>query len=219
MNCARAARRAVREVDAAPLVSEQAENSQGWGIRHRPAFYSLIGIVFIDIVIQDSFFVFVPFLMLEKNVPTELAAVAVVLVLAGGVFGKFGCGFLAARLGVIKSLIIIELLTAVAIGAVIVAPTMLAFALLPLLGVVLQGSSSITYGAVSELVHESRQTRGFAIIYSTSSTASIIGPASFGIAGDQFGLEVAITAMAVIVLLPIGLCAVLKKGYTASGEA
>lgn len=182
----------------------------GWGIRSRGAFSSLLAIVMLDIGVQSAFLTFLSFVMLEKQVPAGLAASAVVLTLVGGIFGKFGCGFLAERLGVRASLVIIEIACAVAIVGVALAPSLLAFALLPLLGVVLQGSSSITYGTVADLVDSDRHSRAFALVYSTSSIAAVLAPVAFGAIADAHGLTASLLAMAFVVLLPVPLSAALR---------
>ena len=176
----------------------------------RFGFAVLAVIVLLDLAVQDAFLVFVTFLMLSKQVPVGLAGFAVVLCLAGGIAGKFGCGLLAARLGPVRALIAVELVSAAAILAVLAAPAMIAFCLLPLAGLVLQGSSTITYGTVGDLVDERRQSRGFALVYTLSSGASIVGPISFGLVSDGFGLEAAMIAMAVVVVLPAPLSLLLR---------
>ena len=177
----------------------------GWGIRDRGGFATLAVIVFFDLAVQSGFLTFVAFLMTEKQVPTSLAAFAVVLSLAGGVFGKLGCGFVTERIGSRRSLIVVQSMTALGIIVVMVSPPIISFVILPFLGVVLQGSSTITYGSVSDLVHRERQSRGFAFIYSVSSAAAIIGPIAFGTVGDRFGLAPAMLAMAVAVCLTLPL--------------
>ncbi len=191
----------------------------GWGIRDHRGFTALAVIVFLDIAVQSGFLTFLAFLMLEKQVPAALAAFAVVLTLAGGIFGKFGCGYLAERIGVRLSLIAAECLTAVGIVAVLLAPTLVAYFLLPALGLVLQGSSSITYATVADLVRSERRSRGFAMIYTIASAASIAGPIVFGIVGDRFGLAPAMLSMAAVVLLPLPLCTMLRPGEGARSGA
>ena len=48
------------------------------------------------------------------------------------------------------------------IVAILLLPTLAAYVLLPVLGMVLQGGSSITYGTVGDLIEPERQARGFA---------------------------------------------------------
>jgi len=178
----------------------------GWGITDRSGFRWLAAIVFVDIAVQDGFLVFVAFLMIEKNVPASLAAFAVVATLAGGVIGKYACGHLSAGLGVVRSLFLVEVFTAVGIVAVILLPPVAAFILLPLVGIVLQGSSTITYGSVSEFVDEAHQSRGFALIYSMANGASVAGPVAFGLISDFYSVGTAVTIMALVTLLPLGMC-------------
>ena len=188
-----------------------------WGILHRRGFATLAVIVLLDLAVQDAFLVFVAFLMVAKQVPVWLAGFAVVLTLAGGIAGKFGCGLLAARLGPVRALVAVEILSAAAILAVLAAPPLVAFCLLPLAGLVLQGSSSITYGTVGDLVDERRQSRGFALVYSLSSGAAILGPISFGLVSDGFGLEAAMIAMALVVVLPVPLALLLRRALSQVG--
>ncbi len=187
-------------------------------LRDRRSFTALIAIVFFDTAIQDGFLVFVAFLMLHKGVATSLAAFAIVLTLAGGTVGKFGCGLLVARLGAIPSLILVEVLTAIGIVATVLAPPLVAFCLLPLLGMVLQGSSTITYGAFGDLVLPHRYTRGFALIYSTSAIAAAVAPITFGFIADRADVGVAMLAMAAVVLIPIPLSALLRAGLQKTSE-
>jgi MFS family permease len=189
-------------------------SSPGWGLRDKTGFGSLCIIVFMDIVVQGGFLTFLAFLMIEKQVPTHLAAFAVVLTLTGGVFGKFGCGFLADRLGVIRALILVEVMTAGGILAVFYLPTLPAYCLLPVLGIFLQGSSTITYGTVGDLVHPERQARGFGIIYSVANAAVVTAPVALGLVADRFGLGPVMISMAIITLIPLPFCIPLGNALT-----
>jgi MFS family permease len=178
----------------------------------------LAAIVFLDIAVQDGFLVFVAFLMIEKNIPAGLAAFAVVATLAGGVIGKFACGHLSARLGVVRSLFLVEGFTAAGIVGVILLPPIAAFVLLPLVGIVLQGSSTITYGSVSQFVDEARQSRGFSLIYSMANGASVAGPVGFGMISDLYSVGTAVAIMAAVTLLPLGMCGRLQAGLNRVGQ-
>ncbi|MCH2579502.1 MAG: MFS transporter [Pseudomonadales bacterium] len=185
--------------------------SNGWGIKDRLGFTNLAAIVFIDSLIQDGFLVFITFVMIEKQVSTGLVAFAVAATLSGGICGKFAGGLLAARIGVIRSIVLFELLTAIGIMLVFYAPGNIPFFLLPLVGVFLQGSSSITYGTVSNLVHTKQQSRGFSIIYTIANSASFVGPAIFGLIIDFLGFKVMMMIMATLVLVTLPLCYLLKS--------
>jgi FSR family fosmidomycin resistance protein-like MFS transporter len=194
---------------ATPASSTEVRRS-GWGIRSKTAFSGLCAITFLDTMAQSGFLTFVAFLMIEKGVAVNLAALAVVLTLAGGVVGKFCCGFLAKHMGIIRSLALVELLTAAGIVAVVIAPPMAAFSLLPILGAFLQGSSSITYGTISDMFHQNRQARGFSLIYTTANISSVTASITLGLISDQFGLSVMMLTMAALTLVTLPLCALLR---------
>jgi len=185
--------------------------SNGWGIKDRLGFTNLAAIVFLDSLIQDGFLVFITFVMIEKQVSTGLVAFAVAATLSGGICGKFAGGFLAARIGVIRSMVLFELLTATGIMMVFYAPGNISFFLLPLVGIFLQGSSSITYGTVSNLVHTKQQSRGFSIIYTIANSASFVSPAIFGLIIDFLGFKVMMMIMATLILVTLPLCYLLKS--------
>ncbi len=56
--------------------------------------------------------------------------------------------------------------------------------LLPVIGVALNGTSSVLYGSVPDLVAPERRARAFSIFYTGSIGAGALAPALFGIVGD-----------------------------------
>jgi predicted MFS family arabinose efflux permease len=117
---------------------------------------------------------------------------------------------------VIRSLVLVECLTAVGIIAVLLSPTLMAYFMLPVIGAALQGSSSITYSTVSDLVDDDRQSRGFALIYSVGSGAAIVAPIAFGLIGDRFELTPAMLTIACVTLVPLPLCLLLRPALKGS---
>ena len=178
----------------------------GWGIRSPAAFGTLCAVNFLDSMVQSGFGTFIAFLMIERGVGLDLAAFAVVLTLSGGVVGKFCCGFLARRLGVVSSLVLVQALTVAGIVAVVYLPVGAAYALLPVLGMFLQGSSSITYPTVTDIFRPERQARGFSLIYTSSNVSSVAAALALGVTSDAFGLEVTMLVMAGLAALTLPLC-------------
>jgi len=181
-----------------------------WGIKDKLGFKNLAAIVFLDSLIQDGFLVFISFVMIEKQVSAGLVAFSVAATLSGGICGKYVGGLIAARIGVIRSIVFFEGLTAIGIMLVFYTNGNISFFLLPLVGVFLQGSSSITYGVVNNLVHTKQQSRGFSIIYTIAGSASFVGPAIFGVIIDLLGFKVMLMIMAILVLITLPLCYPLK---------
>lgn len=175
----------------------------GWGILNWRSYCTLLLVVFFDTMVQAGVLVFVAFLLLSKGLPLAVAATATVILLVGGIFGKAGCGFLADRLGVRPAFALIQLLTAVGLYFVVAAPAWPAMLLLLPLGVVVQGSTSITYGFAADLIHPQRMARGYALLYSSSSFSSVAGPLVFGLIADAFGIQIAMQSMALVALLAV----------------
>ena len=175
----------------------------GWGIENKLGFMCLCVSVFLDTAIQAGFLTFLAFFIAAKEVPLSIATLAVSLTLVGGMLGKVACGFLAESMGTRLAFTLVQCLSAIGILAVFASGKFLAFVLLPLLGVFLQGSTSITYGVVSDLVHSDRVSRGFAAIYTVSSLSALVGPICFGLLSDHYGINIAMYTMAFVSIMAI----------------
>lgn len=205
---------AVFLVVAAPrAASERASpgpRTAAWGISDRRGFAALCLIEVIDSSTRTGFLTFIAFLLIAKGVPEGWAAAAVPLVLVGGMAGKLGCGLLAERLGVVRMIVITELATGGGILAALALPGTAALLLLPLLGVVLQGTSSVLYATIGEFVEEARLPRAFGFFYTIGSVCGIAAPLAFGLVGDRLGVTTAIATIGVAILLAVPLAMLLK---------
>jgi MFS family permease len=190
----------------------------GWGIRDRQGFTVLCLIEILDSSTRAGFLTFIAFLLIQGGLPEGWAASAVPLVFVGGMAGKLGCGLLAERLGVVRMIVITEVATACGIFAVLALPAAGAFLLLPLLGVVLQGTSSVLYATVGEFVEPDRLPRTFGFFYTIGSLCGIVAPLGYGLLGDRFGVGAAIATMGVVILLAIPLAALLKPRFAAAPQ-
>jgi MFS family permease len=118
---------------------------------------------------------------------------------------KFVCGWLGARVGVIGTVLATEGGTAAMIVAVIFLPLAPAMIVLPLLGVMLNGTSSVLYGTMPELTSIDRTERAFALFYTGTIASGALAPVAFGFLGDRIGvygatMATAATALAVFPL-------------------
>jgi FSR family fosmidomycin resistance protein-like MFS transporter len=171
-------------------------------------FTLLFVIGILDTAARMGFLLFLPFLLKMKGAPLTTVGLALSLVFIGGAFGKAVCGWLGARLGLLPTVLATELGTAAAILALLVLPLGLSLILLPVLGVMLNGTSSVLYGTVPELVEPHRIERAFAIFYTGVLGSSAFAPVLYGRLGDAAGLiratvAAAITALAVAPLMLI----------------
>jgi MFS family permease len=181
-----------------------------WGIRDRPRFAALCAIEILDSSVRASFLTFVAFLLIAKGLSAGWAAAAVPLVLAGGMAGKLACGILAERLGVPRMIVATEIATAAGIFATLALPALGVVLLLPLLGVVLQGTSSVLYATIGEAVDPERLSRAFGLFYTVGSVCGIAAPLGFGLLGDGLGVGWVMAALGAIVLLTLPLAPLLR---------
>ena len=192
---------------------------QGWGIRNPRGFVALCGIEILDSSTRSGFLTFIAFLLIAKGIPEAWAVLAVPLVLVGGMAGKLACGFLAERFGIVRTIVITEVATGVGILATLALPPMGAFILLPLLGVALNGTSSVIYSTVGDLVAPDRLPRTFGVIYTLGSLCGIAAPLGYGVLGDRLGVETAIAVIGMAVLVAVPLCLALRPALLVSQPA
>ena len=172
-----------------------------WGIKHPRRFAWLIVTVFIDTLAQAVFLTFIAFLLLEKGGSDTLASMAVVLALSGGMVGKFVSGFLAARYGDRRAFRVLQFLTVSGLLLLGLLPVLPILILLPFIGMAVQGSSTVTYGAISDFVHRDRQSRGYAVVYALSGLSAVVGPLVFGSLADLYGVDVSLAILALFTSL------------------
>ncbi len=160
-----------------------------WGITSPIQFSSLSMIVFLDSMVQAGFLTFIAFILIENGASAAHASGGVVLTLIGGTAGKFAGGWLAARIGDRLSFMLVQGCTIAGLLGVLLLPLQLVYVLLPLVGVFVQGSSTVCYGAVADYVNDNKSSRAYAIIYTLSSSASVAGPFFLGILADNSHID------------------------------
>ena len=172
----------------------------GWGIRNARGFSLLSMIHGIDNGSRTVFLTYLPFLLLGKGAKMDLMGLALGLTFAGGATGKFVCGVLAERLGIIRTVIVTEAATGLGILVLLSLPVTPALFLLPVLGIALNGTSSVLYGTVAELVVPERRSRVYGVFYTIGIGAGALAPPLFGLLSDVAGVPVTLAVLAVVVL-------------------
>jgi len=174
------------------------------------AFPLLVAIGVIDTATRMAFLLFLPFVLRNKGASEQTVGLALTLVFAGGAAGKLACTFIGARIGAVGTVWLTEGLTAAAILALFPLPLDAALLLLPLLGIVLNGTSSVLYGSVPELVPPRWRTRALSIFYTGVIGSGAIAPILFGRVGDVLGVWQALALVAAFALLTLPLSALLR---------
>ena len=186
---------------AAPRKSE--DTARAAGSRSSYGYPLLLSIGIIDSATRMAFLTFLPFVLTAKGAGLPTVGLALTLVFAGGAAGKLVCGFIGARVGVVTTVWVTEVVTAVGIVTLLPLPIEGALVLLPIVGIALNGTSSVVYGSVPDLVARAKRQRAFSIFYTGTIGAGAVSPAIFGLLGDAVGVPTALMVAAACVLLTL----------------
>ena len=203
----------------APAIDRKASSAAASPRARRFAFPTLLSIGVIDSATRMGFLTFLPFILTAKGASLPIIGVALTLVFAGGAAGKLVCAFIGARIGTTATVCLTEALTAILILAILPLPLEAVMILLPLTGIALNGTSSVLYGSVPDLVAPSKHARAFGIFYTGTIGAGAIAPVFYGFAGDALGLTGAVMLVAFIVLITIPLALILHPALAAHRQS
>jgi FSR family fosmidomycin resistance protein-like MFS transporter len=206
-------------IEATSATTAGAAAGAGWGIRDGRGFSALCAIGMVDNATRTGFLTFMPFMLMSKELTVGGVGLAFSLVFIGGAAGKFVCGLVADRVGVIRTVVITEAATALLIVAMVAAPLSVALAVLLPLGVALNGTSSVLYGTVADLVSSERRSRGYGLYYTMTIGASALAPTIWGVVGDAAGVPTTLSLVGLVVLVTIPLCVLLRPAVTAPVSA
>jgi FSR family fosmidomycin resistance protein-like MFS transporter len=200
----------LRAGDADVPTEEVRLRTGGWGIRDPRGFRALSAIGMIDTATRTALLTFLPFLLLAKGLTVAGLGLALAVLFAGGAAGKFVCGLVAERAGIVRTVILTELATACGIAAVALGPLTVALGVLLPLGVALNGTSSVLYATVADLVAPERRARAYGLYYTLIVGASAAAPLVYGALGDAVGIVTTLLVTSTVVLLTVPLCLVLR---------
>jgi FSR family fosmidomycin resistance protein-like MFS transporter len=187
-----------------------AEREADFGGQDGRGFTLLVVIGAFDTATRMGFLLFLPFLIRAAGGREAMIGIGLALLFAGGALGKACCGWLGERLGVMWGVIATEAATSAFIVAVLMSPLAVMLILLPLLGVVLNGTSSILYGTVPELARKGEAGRAFALFYTGVIGAGGLAPIAYGAIADHFSRSVGVLAAALTAFAIIPMVAALR---------
>ncbi len=198
----------------APRLPEEAMSKEGKGVasevemgssRSRLGYRILIAFGVVESVIRGALFVLLPFLLIAKGAAVSTAGVALTLVFLGGAFGKLGCAWVARRLGTVATIVVAQALTAAGTVAVLALPLAFALVLLPVLGVALNGVTTVIYGSVPSYAPPERRTHALSVFYTVTIGSAALAPPISGLLGDLVGIPAAVVTIAVLTLATVPL--------------
>lgn len=200
-----------------PRVGDEPVAARKSGETTRPAnaiqaygFPLLLSVGVIDSATRMPFLTFLPFVLTAKGASLQTVGLALTLVFAGGAAGKLVCAFIGARIGAVATVWLTETVTALGIVALLPLPLEAALVLLPIVGIALNGTSSVLYGSVPDLVEPAWRQRAFSIFYTGTIGSGAVSPAVYGLLGDAVGVPSALIVVAAVVLLTLPITFVLR---------
>jgi FSR family fosmidomycin resistance protein-like MFS transporter len=190
---------APRKAPAAP----EGPKTLAQGNTSRSGFAWLMTIGAFDTATRMGYLLFLPFLIHARGGGSATVGLGLALLFMGGALGKATCGWLGERLGVIGAVVTTETVTALLIVGTLFTPLMPTLVLLPLLGIVLNGTSSVLYGTVPELAPAGDTGRAFALFYTGVIGAGGLAPIAYGAIADHSSQTVGVLAAAATAALII----------------
>jgi FSR family fosmidomycin resistance protein-like MFS transporter len=188
-----------------------ASKTNSWGITNKGAFLTLSIIGIVDTAVRTGLIIFGPFLFIQKGIRVESVGFALSLLFIGGAAGKFMCGVLGERIGVIATVVITECITGFGILLLTILPFPHIYFFLPVLGAALNGTSSVLYGSVGDFVSPQRIARAFGLFYTCVIAASAVAPPILGRVSEMLGLDNSIRLIGWIALSTVPLALVLAR--------
>jgi MFS family permease len=199
-----------RNSRACLIQEEGAKGRTARSIRKNRSFSALITLGVIDYSTRAALLTFLPFLLIGKGIPRESVGFALTLIFAGGAAGKFICGIMAEWIGVIPMVIITEALTSAGILSLLLTGVAAIWPVLPLIGIVLNGTSSVLYATVADIIPASGRSRGYGLYYAITLGLGGAAPIAYGFLSDMSGIFVTVAAIGFVTLVTIPLARYLK---------
>jgi len=188
-----------------------ASKTNGWGIVNKGVFSTLVVIGIVDTGVRIALITYGPFLFIQKGLHAESVGFALSLLFFGGAVGKFMCGVMAERIGIIATVVITECITGFGILLLTILPFPHIYFFLPVLGAALNGTSSVLYGTVADFVSPHRVARVFSLFYTFLFAAAAVASPIMGRISDLLGLEDSITLIGWIALSTVPMALVLSR--------
>jgi FSR family fosmidomycin resistance protein-like MFS transporter len=180
----------------------------------RVGFHVLLSIGVLDTATRMGYLLFLPFLIHGRGGSSATVGFGLALLFVGGALGKASCGWLGQRIGVVGCVIATEVATAVLIVMTLVTSLTAMLVILPLLGMVLNGTSSVLYGTVPELAPKGDTGRAFALFYTGVIGSGALAPIAYGAIADHSSQIIGILSAACTALVIVPLILSLRAALT-----
>jgi FSR family fosmidomycin resistance protein-like MFS transporter len=184
-----------------PSASLEAFREGGIEKTNTCGFLTLGGVGFLDSGTRAAALTFLPFIMKDKGMSDQQTLVMLLLLLTGGAIGKYVTGWLGDRYGPIRLIWGTKGLTAALLLLAPITPTLAMAPLMVVLGIGLNGTSSVLYSTVSSFVPTRTRPRAYGYYYTITETGGTIAPIVYGRVADLLNIRLAVTVMSAVTAL------------------
>ena len=197
-----------RRVDIAPSAAQTSLEADGSHETTQVAAFTALSVVgFLDSATRGSALVFLPFVMDSKGMSATQITLMLVLLFGGGAAGKYVCGWLGERYSAVSLIWGTKGLTALMLVTSLAAPPVAMAPLMVVLGIGLNGTSSVLYATVADFVPARRRARLYGLFYTTNEGGTVLAPIIYGLVADLLSLRttIALMGLATASILPVSL--------------
>ena len=166
--------------------------------------------LFIDSGIRTAAITFIPFVLKSIDLDTENVLFLLTALLIGGAIGKILCGWLNERYSFISIVLFTKGTTALIFFMFMFAEKLPLIPLMLVLGLGLNGTSSILYGQVGKTVPIDSRSSSYAYLYTLGEIGSATFPFLIGVLSDIYSITLTNSIFGVCALIVIGISFFIK---------
>jgi MFS family permease len=171
-----------------------------WGVASGAPYAALSLMGAIDAAARGATLALLPFAFARAGMEVADVGVAFAVLFGAGAAGKLLCAPLASRTGLAVTIIVTEIVTALGIIVIPIAPReTILWALLPF-GFSLNGTSSVLYALVAPLAIPEQRARAYGLYYTVTLLATAAAPLLYGAVADVTGLTTAFAVLGAVTL-------------------
>jgi predicted MFS family arabinose efflux permease len=194
-----------------PAASLEGFRAGGLEKTNRRGFLTLGSVGFLDSGTRAAALTFLPFIMKDKGMSDQQTLIMLLFLLAGGATGKYLFGWLGDRFGPIQLIWGTKGLTAALLVVASETSTLAMAPLMFVLGIGLNGTSSVLYSTVSRFVPARTRPRAYGYYYTVTETGGTIAPIIYGRVADLLNIRLAVVVMSAVTALILPASLALRK--------
>ncbi|MFL2626863.1 MAG: MFS transporter [Dehalococcoidia bacterium] len=158
---------------------------------------------FIDSMIRTATLTFIPFIFISKGMTTLRTTLIFTILYSGGAIGKFSSGWLSDRYNAFTIIFATKIVVSILLPIILITNIPIGTVLVFILGIGLNGTSSVLYGIVAKITNPETRGKAYGIYYTSTEVGVAIAPILFGFIADSYSLNSSMIGISIVSLLVI----------------